>query len=311
MSAYEHLHREYLAGDVCLFVEAGVSMGCGLPDWKGLADGVVDMFPKKPGPPLGAISAARRRGEQPPPDANALLIEKADVLRKEDPHHSMRYARYKDELDLSSLVSRCLYDRPITLSETAALEIPKLEKVKRVCCFNYDDILDRSFAEAGRTYVALFPGDRIPLEAPQTLIFYPHGFLPDPKRRSFAATDNIVLSEDAYFDLYRSPYAWANMIQLTLILNYTALLVGCSLLDPNVRRLLDIAGTTRPQHRHYAFFFRNPYDREDARWYQQNYAMAFRAVQERLLDGLGVAALWVREYSEIALALRRLHREDA
>jgi SIR2-like domain len=284
-------------------------MGCGLPDWRGLAEGVVQLLPRKPGPPLGAISAALSRGEQPPPDPNALLTLKADVLKQEDPLRSMRYVKCDDELDLSSLVCRCLYGRPITLTETA-LEIPALERVKRICCFKYDDILDRSFAEAGRKYVALFPGDRIRLEARETLIFYPHGFLPDPKRRSFAATDNIVLSEDDYFDLYRSPYAWANMIQLTLLLNYTALFVGCSLLDPNIRRLLDIAGTTRPQHRHYAFF-RNPYDREHAPWFQRNYASAFRVVRERLLDSLGVAALWVREHSEIAVELRKLQREDA
>jgi hypothetical protein len=250
------------------------------------------------------MAAAQRRGKQAPPDPNALLILMADVLSQEDPLRSMRYARLDEGLELSSLVCKCLYDSPITLSETA-LEIPALERVKRICCFNYDDILDRSFVEAGRAYVALFQGDRIPLEAPEALVLYPHGFLPDPKRSSLAATDNIVLSEDDYFYLYSSPYAWANMIQLTLLLNYTALFVGCSLLDPNVRRLLNTAANMRPQHRHYAFF-RDPYDQEEAPWYQDNYGTAFRAVHERILDGLGVTALWVRKYSEIAVALRGL-----
>ena len=191
-----------------------------------------------------------------------------------------------------------------TLSATV-LEIPLLEKVKRICCFNYDDILDRAFAERDRTYVALFQDNRIPLEAPQTIVFYPHGFIPDPNRHSFSATDGIVLSEDDYFALYSSPYAWANMVQLTLLLNYTALFIGCSLLDPNVRRLLNIVANKRPDHSHYAFF-RDPHYREDAEWYQHNYAMAFREVQERLLRGLGVQPVWVHEYKEIAPALSRL-----
>ena len=123
--------------------------------------------------------------------------------------------------------------------------------------------------------MALFQNHRIPLEAPQTIVFYPHGFLPDPNRHSFPATDTIVLSEDDYFDLYRSPYAWANMVQLTLLLNYTALFIGCSLLDPNMRRLLDITAKMRPNHSHYALF-RDPYYREDAKWYQHNYAAADR-----------------------------------
>ena len=61
----------------------------------------------------------------------------------------------------------------------------------------------------------------------------------------------------------------------------------------------------RPQHSHYAFF-RDPYYREDAKWYQHNYATAFRAVQERLLKGLGVQPIWVHKYEEIAPALKRL-----
>ena len=61
----------------------------------------------------------------------------------------------------------------------------------------------------------------------------------------------------------------------------------------------------RPEHSHYAFF-KDPHYREDAKWYQQSYATAFRAVQQRLLKGLGVQPIWVHEYEEIALALKRL-----
>jgi hypothetical protein len=105
MNSHELLHAQYLAGDVCLFVGAGVSMGCGLPDWRGLSKEVVRMFPLKPGRPLGAVSAAIRQGKQPPPDPNALSIEKATVLTQEEPLLAMRYARSDGEIDLCSLVS--------------------------------------------------------------------------------------------------------------------------------------------------------------------------------------------------------------
>jgi hypothetical protein len=284
--------------------QPGVSMSCGLPDWKGLAKEVVEMLPPKPGPPLGTVLAAKAQGKLPPPDPNAILVDKKNVLAQQEPLLAMRYARSDSEINLCSLVSRCLYGRPITLS-AAVLEIPLLEKVKRICCFNYDDILHRAFAERNRTYVPLFQNNRIPLETPQTIVFYPHGFIPGPNLDSFPATVGIVLSEDDYFDLYRSPYVWANMVQLTLLLKYTALFIGCSLLDPNVRRILDIVAKMRPQHSHYAFF-RDPNYREDAKWYQQSYATAFRAVQERLLKGLGVQPIWVQKYEEIAPTLKRL-----
>ena len=199
MEACEQLRADYLAGEVCLFIGAGVSMGCGLPDWKGLAEGVVRLFPRKPEPPLGSISAAIMQDKTPPANPNALLAEKADVLAREAPLLSMRYAKSIGGFDLNTLVCKCLYTGPITLSETV-LEVPSLDNVRRICCFNYDDILDRSFAERSTVCVPLFQDHRIPLESPQTLIFYPHGYLPDPKRHSFPATNKIVLSEDDYHD---------------------------------------------------------------------------------------------------------------
>lgn len=304
MSANQDLHAAYSAGEVCLFVGAGVSMGCGLPDWEGLAKKVIENFPKKPGPALGARAAAVQAGTPAPPDPNALAIEKAKVLADQQPLLSMRYARCDQDVDLKTLVSKCLYSKRPELSETVR-EIVNLDNVHRICCFNYDDILDRAFANAHKPYLALFPKDRVPLEAPETLIFYPHGFLPAPDIHSYPPTDNIVLSEDDYFDLYRSPYAWANLIQLMLLLNYKVLFIGCSLLDPNLRRLLDIAAKMRLGHRHYAFF-RDPYSRPNAMWYEVSYATAYRAVQMHLLDGLSVVPIWVSEYSDIAEMLRNL-----
>jgi hypothetical protein len=191
-----------------------------------------------------------------------------------------------------------------------ALEITNLVRVKRICCFNYDDILDRAFAKKQRTYLPVFEGQRIPWETRQTLVFYPHGFLPDPNRCSFPATKRIVLSEDDYFELYRAPYAWANLVRLTLLLNYTSLFVGCSLLDPNLRRLLDVAIKERPNHRHFAFFSDDT-PPHNAQWYQTNYASAFRSVHKQLLSGLGVRPIWVYDHTEIAPTLEKLWRDDA
>src|SRR5580658_2430905 len=59
MDAFEQLRVKHHAGDLCLLVCAGVSMGCGLPAGKNLAQEVVEMFPRKPGPPL-SIDISRR-----------------------------------------------------------------------------------------------------------------------------------------------------------------------------------------------------------------------------------------------------------
>jgi SIR2-like domain len=85
------------------------------------------------------------------------------------------------------------------------------------------------FAERGTRYAPVFENERLQRQAKPKPVFYAHGFLPDPRRKSHGATDRIVLSEDDYHDLYRDVYAWANIVQLTLLLNYTALFVGHSL----------------------------------------------------------------------------------
>ena len=296
------LTASYAAGDLCLVVGAGVSRSCGLPDWRELSQDVVHRIPKKEGPGLGAMAAARRQGRSIPPDPNALLAEKKQLLEHEEPLLAMRYMRLEVGAALGSLVSDALYSRRIEVS-AALRELARLDQVKRVCCYNYDDLLARAYDDEGTDHVALLPGERIPLESPRRLVFYPHGYLPEPGRGSVAATDDIVLSEDDYFELYRQPYSWANLVQLTLLLNYTALFVGCSLLDPNVRRLLDIAVAARPDHRHYAIF-REENGRPDARWWQAREGIATRSVQQRLLGGLGIEPIWVTSFDDIAGVLR-------
>src|SRR5215831_3680175 len=108
MNIPEQLLSDYYEGDVCLFVGAGVSKGCGLPDWKELARG------------------GREISEKTRTVSRSIC--------------SCHYARSAADIDVCSLVRQCLYARSIELSK-AVLEIPLLDKVKRICCFNYDDVL--------------------------------------------------------------------------------------------------------------------------------------------------------------------------
>jgi hypothetical protein len=308
MGEYQELNAAYESGQVCLFVGAGVSMGCHLPGWDELAECVLKNLPPKPHA-LGAMSAAIKQGRPIPPDPNALSIEKERHLKKISPLLSMRYVRSDPGNELELLVAKCLYSSRIKLSDVVR-EIVSLKKIRRICCFNYDDILDRAFAEEQRIYRAVFQNQRIPLESQETLIFYPHGFLPDPHRQSHKRTPKIVLSEDDYHELYGSPYAWPNIVQLILLVGYTALFIGCSLLDPNLRRLLDIVARMRSGRNHYAFF-RDPFFRPNAAWYQENDSQAYRAIHKRLLSGLGIQAIWVTDYSEIAQKLREMRTDGA
>jgi hypothetical protein len=51
MNGYQDLCASYQAREVCPFVGAGVSVGCGLPDWRGLVKPVVESIARKAGGP--------------------------------------------------------------------------------------------------------------------------------------------------------------------------------------------------------------------------------------------------------------------
>ncbi|QBY55466.1 SIR2 family protein [Cupriavidus oxalaticus] len=299
----QHLRDEYAYGNLCLFIGAGVSVGCGLPDWRKLAEEVLQAIPHKQWGNLPPHLLGKARPLTGELDPNWHLPYVKDILGSVDPLYSMRYIRADKHLDLKDLVRVCLYKHQIQLSDIAR-ELPLLSNARRICCFNYDDILCRAFDEADCSFSPLFPGQKIPLESSNRLIFYPHGYLPDPDRASFfQKTEAIVLSEEDYFELYRLPYSWANMVQLTLLMNYTALFIGCSLSDPNVRRLLDVCANKGRHHQHFAFML-NPYgSAAKLNWLELKHSAAFEKFNGSLYKGLGVKILWVNDFRDIASIL--------
>ena len=68
-------------------------------------------------------------------------------------------------------------------------------------------------------------------------IYYPHGYLPlegDPKTK-------IILAESDYHQAATEIYSWANIIQTQAVCNSVCVFIGCSMVDPNIRRLLEIS----------------------------------------------------------------------
>ncbi|HEV7746643.1 MAG TPA: SIR2 family protein [Pyrinomonadaceae bacterium] len=153
-------------------------------------------------------------------------------------------------------------------------------------------------------------GDNFPLDRDEVLIFHPHGFLP---RRTYTrdySNDPIVLSEDDYHELYAAPYSWANVIQLNLLISFNVLFLGCSLTDPNLRRLLDLGKKVRAPH-HFAIM-RNPdfqlddgnisAARKQPRWYKELTSFQKHIETENLKDR-GITAIWYEEHSEVSKKL--------
>ena len=291
----ENLKKLHQDGNLCLFVGAGISKSCGLPDWNGLSVRVI----QETWPDTGRFD---------------LFSEYERSARsKYSPLDAMRMARRKLGPQFNSVVSKCLYAG--TVSVSSSLEsIVSLRNVHRIICSNYDDLLEERYNELGIRVRPLVEGDDLPLDGNEVLIFHPHGFLPRGSYSRDYSSDPIILSEDDYHELYATPYSWPNVIQLNLLISLNVLFVGCSLKDPNLRRLLDISRKVRARN-HFAII-RNPdshsgdckeqtAQRKQPRWWKELMSFQKHIETENLKDR-GVTPIWVEEDSDVSRILNQI-----
>jgi hypothetical protein len=186
MTIEADLRQFHHEGSLSLFVGAGVSIDCGLPDWMGLSKMVIEKA--WPNQTKGI-------------DFNQLMA-RIDISSL-NPLDSMRMARRKLKDSLNSVVSDCLYCKGVTASAIVD-SIVSLRHIRRICCFNYDDVLEEAYQKKGVAVQSLTGEHETPDER-NVLIFHPHGFLP---RGTEVPDRAIILSEDDYHELYASPYSW-------------------------------------------------------------------------------------------------------
>ena len=221
-----------------LVLGAGVSIGCGLPDWNTLF--------KKLRKNIHFNNSDRER---------SLVIEKiflklfnrTDLILARNIHQCFGFEpEINDSIIFEKFVRCALYDG-IKLKYTKSIEeIVRLGSFYRyekyldsIITYNYDDVLESFFEERpGTPYKSIFHSE---IEFKDQLpIYHVHGFL--PRKDDLTVKNKIILSEEKkYHDLYDSIDSWNNKIQLEKFENNICLLIGLSLNDPNLRRLLDTA----------------------------------------------------------------------
>ncbi len=122
-----------------------------------------------------------------------------------------------------------------TLDAVAKLCESKSEGIRSVITYNYDNLLE--IALDNLPHQSVYSSTK--LKSKRLPIHHVHGYVPLDKNIPGSSGNDIVFTEDQYHQVARDPYNWSNLVQLQSMTNSVGLMIGLSLSDRNMRRLLD------------------------------------------------------------------------
>lgn len=318
----ENVKSAYEGGQFSLFLGAGVSSSAGLPDWDTLLNSLF-------------VSLLTSELDQHKNIENSEISSIVRRLREVDGPSALMSARYirrgmssnaTAQTEFIDNVTHQLYslrdqrkqiDSPL-IKAIAAMCLPRRTgaKVRAVITYNFDDLLERELETRGIVHRSIFEEIEIPgLE--ELPVYHPHGYLPEDRiRYNNLNRSTLVFSEEGYHKIYNAPYHWSNLVQLNNFKESTCLMIGLSMTDPNLRRLLEIAALSIEKPKHYAFM-----KRIDAEHFTKDNSKKIvnapigtiktfldrhHSLNEEVLKELGVNIIWYESYDEIPKLLNAL-----
>lgn len=306
----------YRSGRFSMFLGAGVSSSAGLPDWDTLLNSLfVSMLTD------GVIAEKKVDNEQV-----SSIVKR---LREVDGPSALMLARYirrglaassgSEQSAFVQSVTEQLYglrNQRFSLSSPLIKAIASLctpsrtgAKIRAVLTYNFDDLLERELAIRGLAFKSIF--EEIDLAGQEELpVYHVHGFLPEDRSKyPNIEKATLVFSEEGYHQIYGEAYHWSNLIQLNSLKETACLMVGLSLTDPNLRRLLEISSKSIDKPKHFAFLKRVSYEsfsREKGKALVRAPASLVRTfldrhhrLNEEVMRELGVTIIWYEEYEDI------------
>lgn len=321
----DKLRDNYIKGQFSLFLGAGVSSSAGMPDWNTLLNSLF-------------VSYLTQEFDNDGDLSDSDIGELVDRLNSIDEPSALMAARYlrkglvknnSEEEEFTTAITRNLYKLRNSKFEIdsslirsiAAMCMPRRTgaKVRSVITYNFDDLLERQLSKNGILYHCVYTENESydPDELP---IYHVHGFLPE-ERKKYTALDHstLVFSEEGYHQIYSDAYHWSNLVQLNSLRENNCLMVGLSMTDPNLRRLLDISARNIERSKHYTFMKRL---KSDSFCYQENSKQREQIVSnldgakkflerhhnlnEELMKELGVTVIWYESYGEIPEIIQKI-----
>lgn len=243
------LRQAFIEKKLTLFLGAGVSMDSKLPSWEKLV--LLMYFNKISQEKMGgwrpfsnylyAIAEWHLKNSTEPLEVTARKLRKHYSEDEQDKFIEDLYAMLYGNFLVNGypdpqINKNYLLRNNTTLNALARLcESPK-RGVNAVVTYNYDSLLEIALENFGHQIIyqqseKLVPG--------KLAIYHVHGYVPFHDYKEGSRGEEIVFTEDQYHEVAENPYSWSNLVQLQLLSNTTGLMVGLSLSDRNIRRLLD------------------------------------------------------------------------
>ncbi|MGX5623682.1 SIR2 family protein [Bacillus cereus] len=234
-----YLKDSFVNGQLALFLGAGVSISAGIPGWEELVSKVYLKSLRIKGIPLGDLE-----------NNQDLYWNLSEGINSTNLLIKTKYSKYLLGDEFINLIKEVLYAESTTSSSLidsiVGLCESKEGKLRGVVTYNFDDLLERNLKEKNILFCSAW--NAMPIVDRKVLpLYHVHGYIPIDKQ----IDSQIVFSEDDYHKQYEDIYSWSNIIQINFFRDNNCLFVGTSLLDPNIRRLLDIAKKTSTNTRHY------------------------------------------------------------
>jgi len=311
----ERLRQAYQSENLILCLGAGVSKDAGIPLWNDLIhELLVLMINHKTQEELLGKAELER------------ISQLAASNQEESPLTQVRYIRAafeeEESADYYEIVRSVLYGKKVNMESALLNAIGELARpernhvgVKGVITYNFDDLLELKLYKKGIRYNVVYR-EKDPASTSALNIYHVHGFLPQHLTEGTQEDTALIFSEEDYHEVYRDAYCWSNITQLNAFREHVCLFIGCSLTDPNLRRLLDIAARSSDFPRHFAIMKRKMQEKPQAdnvrdRRLLKIYQRIDNSIREAYFRTLGINVIWVDDFTEIPKILNSLVENDA
>ena len=299
-SILDSLKTKYKNEELALFLGAGVSFDSGVPLWGDLINKL-----------LAKMIASRFKESKMQPEELSKIIDIAYKNQENSSITQMRYIRSAfDNATYNKLVHDALY------SDNPKINTGLLKAISSICAptrnhigvqgivtYNFDDLIERRLKKDNIAVNSIYDEDGC-TNSGALSIFHVHGFL--PKSFEEDISHELIFSEEDYHRVYRDAYCWSNLVQLNYLREKSCLFIGCSLSDPNLRRLLDVASRNNEKPRHFALLRRPKIKKTDelSKFDIETYRKIDMSIKEKCFSMMGINVIWIDDFKEIREILK-------